>query len=247
MSDGGSDQVSGAPARVRAEKSGVAASSGIGIGPAYVVDRRHVHVPRARIERELVDDEIKRFHDALRATRQQIEGIKGRLPHGEHRQILKAQQMMLRDPDMIARTETLIREELRGAEWSVATVADEIHAMLDQADDAYFRERRTDIMFLSERVIQALLGDHWQEITPPAGSVVVAHDLSPADTAQFSRFKVAGIVTEEGGQTSHTAIIARALQIPAVVGVLEATQRIQDGQWLRVDGNQGFVELLKEG
>lgn len=243
MNDGGSDQASGAPARTRAEKSGVAASSGIGIGPAYVVDRRHVHVPRARIERDLVDDEIKRFHDALRATRQQIEGIKGRLPHGEHRQILKAQQMMLRDPDMIARTETLIRDELRGAEWSVATVADEIHAMLDQADDAYFRERRTDIMFLSERVIQALLGDHWQEITPPAGSVVVAHDLSPADTAHLHRAQVAGIATAAGGKTSHSAIMARSLQIPAVVGVDGVLAEVQTGDLVVVDGMRGVVIL----
>lgn len=243
MSDGGTDPVSGAPARSRVEKSGVAASSGIGIGPAYVVDRRHVHVPRARIERELVDDEIKRFHDALRATRQQIEGIKGRLPHGEHRQILKAQQMMLRDPDMIARTEGLIRDELRGAEWSVATVADEIHEMLDRADDAYFRERRTDIMFLSERVIQALLGDHWQEIMPPAGSVVVAHDLSPADTAHLHRAQVAGIATAAGGKTSHSAIMARSLQIPAVVGVDGVLAEVQTGDLVVVDGMRGVVIL----
>ncbi|MCA9638183.1 MAG: phosphoenolpyruvate--protein phosphotransferase, partial [Myxococcales bacterium] len=199
MSEAGSEGARTAP---RHERSGVAASSGIGIGPAYVIDRRRVHVPRTKIEREVADDEVRRFQEAMRATRQQIEVIKGRLPHGEHRAILKAQQMMLRDPDLIGRVEVLIREELRGAEWAVATAADEVHEMLDRADDDYFRERRSDIMFLAERVLQALLGDHTHEITPPAGSVVIAHDLSPADTAHLHRCQVAGIVTAAGGKTS---------------------------------------------
>ena len=240
MTDG-AHEVGGREGGARFECSGVAASSGIGIGPAFVIDRRHVHVPRTRIDRDRVDEEIRRFQDALRATRQQIEGIKGRLPHGEHRQILKAQQMMLRDPDLIERTEALIREDLRCAEWAVATVADEINAVLDQADDAYFRERQSDITFLSERVIAALLGENSHEITPPAGSVIVAHDLSPADTAQLHRHRVAGIVTGVGGKTSHSAIMARSLQIPAVVGAAAALARVQSGDLVVVDGVRGVV------
>jgi len=244
LSDG-APEVGGArdPSLPRFECGGVAASSGIGIGPAFVVDRRNVHVPRSRIERERVDDEIRRVQDALRATRQQIESIKGRLPHGEHRQILKAQQMMLRDPDLIERTEALIRDDLRCAEWAIATVADEINAVLDRADDAYFRERRSDITFLSERVIEALLGEHSHEITPPAGSVIVAHDLSPADTAQLHRSQVAGIVTAAGGKTSHSAIMARSLQIPAVVGAAGVLAKVQSGDLVVVDGVRGVVIL----
>ncbi|MBK8266029.1 MAG: phosphoenolpyruvate--protein phosphotransferase [Nannocystis sp.] len=231
----------GREAPIRVELSGVAASSGIGIGVAFVVDRRRVQIPRTKIEREQIEEETRRVQDALRAVRQQIEAIKGRLPHGEHRQILKAQQMMLRDPDLIERTETLIREELRCAEWAVSTVADEIHEMLDRADDAYFRERRSDIIFLSERVVLALIGENTPEIVPPPGSVVIAHDLSPADTAQLHRLQVAGIVTAAGGKTSHSAIMARSLQIPAVVGVAGVLGKVQSGEPVVVDGVRGVV------
>src|SRR5690606_3864749 len=131
----------------------------VGIGPAYVVDRRRVHVLHTHIERDQVDAEIERLHEALRTCRQQIEAIKSRLPHGEHRQILKAQQMMLRDPDLIQRTETLIREELLNAEWALTTVTDQILEVLGNADDTYFRERRSDLTFLIENVLQALLGE----------------------------------------------------------------------------------------
>ncbi|HGG57124.1 MAG TPA: phosphoenolpyruvate--protein phosphotransferase, partial [Nannocystis exedens] len=159
----------------RVERYGVAASSGIGIGIAYVVDRRRVNFPRARIVKACAEAEKGRFLEALRDTRKQIELVKKRLPHGEHRAILKAQQMMLRDPHLASRVEALIGEELYCAEWAVATATDEIHDVLDQADDEYFRERRSDIVFLAEQVIQTLLGDHPQGIEPPMGAVVVAH------------------------------------------------------------------------
>ncbi|NJK89673.1 MAG: hypothetical protein HC923_09895 [Myxococcales bacterium] len=201
------------------ERRGNAVSPGLGIGPAYVVDRKLVNVPRTHIEREQVDDEIKRFRAALRTAHEQLEVIKGRLTHGEHRQILKAQQLMLRDPDLIQRTEGLIRDELINAEWAVSRIVEEIRQMLAKVADDYLRERQFDVAFMGERLIMTLGGEEKDAITPPEGSVVVAYDLSPADTAQLHRYKVAGIVTEEGGQTSHTAIMARALQIPAVVGV----------------------------
>ncbi|MCA9658098.1 MAG: phosphoenolpyruvate--protein phosphotransferase [Myxococcales bacterium] len=240
MSDG-AESGPGAPAQPRLVREGVPASSGIGIGRAYVVDRRRVHVPRTRIDKEAIEAEIGRFLEALRDTRQEIEVIKTRLPHGEHRAILKAQQMMLRDPDLIGRVEQLIAEELRCAEWALATATDEIHDMLDQADDEYFRERSSDITFLSEQVILALLGDNPEEITPPAGSVVVAYDLSPAETVQLHRCAVAGIVTAAGGKTSHSAIMARSLQIPAVVGVAGILGEVMSGEVVVVDGVRGAV------
>ncbi len=230
----------------RAERYGVAASSGIGIGIAYVVDRRRVQVPRTLIDKESTETEKGRFLEAMRDTRQQIEVIKKRLPHGEHRAILKAQQMMLRDPDLIGRVEVLIGDELRCAEWAVATATDEIHEMLDQADDEYFRERRSDIVFLAERVILALLGDNPLEIKPPPGAVVIAHDLSPADTAHLHRCEVAGIVTAAGGKTSHSAIMARSLQIPAVVGVEGILGAVFSGELVIVDGVRGEVILRPE-
>ncbi|MGB1275767.1 MAG: phosphoenolpyruvate--protein phosphotransferase, partial [Nannocystaceae bacterium] len=206
-----------------------------------VVDRRHVQVPHSRIERDQVEAEQIRFHEALVNTRQQLETIKGRLHHGEHRQILKAQQMMLRDPDLIQRTELLIRDELQCAEWAVATATDEIHETLDQADNEYFRERRSDIAFLAERLLLTMQGDHPGELQPPPGSVIVAHDLNPADTASLYRAGVMGIATEAGGKTSHSSIMARSLQIPAVLGIDGLIASINSGDLVIVDGVRGVV------
>lgn len=224
---------------LRRELDGAAASPGVGIGPAYVVDRRRVHVLHKHIERDQVDAEIERLHEALRACRQQLEGVKSRLPHGEHRQILKAQQMMLRDPDLIQRTETLIRDELANAEWALTAVTDQILEVLGNADDNYFRERGSDLTYLTENVLQALLGEHGDELDPPSGSIVVAHDLSPADTARLHRCQVVGIVTAIGGKTSHSAIMARSLQIPAVVGVEDVLNAVDAGDLVVVDGVRG--------
>lgn len=231
---------------LKVELDGAAASPGVGIGPAYVVDRRRVHVLHKHIEREQVDAEIERLHEALRACRQQLEGVKSRLPHGEHRQILKAQQMMLRDPDLIQRTEALIRDELANAEWALTAVTDQILEVLGKADDNYFRERGSDITFLTENVLQALLGEHGDAIDPPSGSVVVAHDLSPADTARLHRCQVVGLVTGVGGKTSHSAIMARSLQIPAVVGVDDVLANVDAGDLVIVDGVRGRVVIRPE-
>ena len=231
---------------LRRELDGAAASPGVGIGPAYVVDRRRVHVLHKHIERDQVDAEIERLHEALRACRQQLENVKTRLPHGEHRQILKAQQMMLRDPDLIQRTETLIRDELANAEWALTAVTDQILEVLGNADDNYFRERGSDITFLTENVLHALLGEHGDELDPPIGSIVVAHDLSPADTAKLHRCQVMGLVTAIGGKTSHSAIMARSLQIPAVVGIETILDVIDSGDLVVVDGVHGHVIVRPE-
>jgi phosphotransferase system enzyme I (PtsI) len=225
----------------RRERDGDAVSPGVGIGPAYVVDRRHVHVPHRHLDKSEVEDEQGRFRAALRQAQEQLEGIKSKLPHGEHRQILKAQQMMLRDPHLLSRTDTLIRDELINAEWAISNAVDEIRDTLGKASDEYFRERQFDVAFMGERILQNLGGDHPGEIIPPEGSVVVAHDLSPADTAQLHRCRVAGIVTEEGGQTSHSAIMARALEIPAVVGVDNVIGQVETGDVVIVDGIRGQV------
>jgi phosphotransferase system enzyme I (PtsI) len=225
------------------ERRGDGVSPGLGIGPAYVVDRREVNVPHTHIDRDAIDDELKRFRVALRGAQDQLETIKGRLIHGEHRQILKAQQMMLRDPDLIQRIEALIKTELINAEWAVSRSVDLIRETLAKASVELFRERQFDVAFMGERLITTLGGEERDSITPPEGSVVVAHDLNPADTAQLARYKVAGLVTEEGGQTSHTAIIAGALQIPAVVGVDNLLGAVATGDTVIVDGVRGLVHI----
>jgi phosphoenolpyruvate-protein phosphotransferase (PTS system enzyme I) len=236
----GDEQHAGASGR-RRRREGIAASPGVAIGPAYVVDRRKMPVPRRSIERGDVDAEIHRFRKGLRDTQGQLEQIKARLPHGEHRQILKAQQLMLRDPDMASHVEQLIREEHICAEWALARVTDGIRDTLQKAHDEYFRERSSDITFLAERVLLTLRGEGPVEIRPPAGAVVVAHDLPPADTAELARTEVVGMVTAVGGQTSHSAIVARSMEIPAVVGVDGIEREVETGDMVIVDAIHGVV------
>jgi phosphotransferase system enzyme I (PtsI) len=207
----------------------------VGIGTAFVVEHRQVAVPHTKIERDEVDDELKRFYDALRSSQEQLESIKSKLQHGEHRQILKAQQMMLRDPDMRQRVESRISEEQICAEWSIAQVTDEIRETFSEVSDDYIRERSFDVGFLANRILRNLAGDHPAELAPPEGAVIVAHDLSPADTAHLHRFNVQGIATEVGGQTSHSAIMARALSIPAVVGLEKILSEVETGDEVIVD------------
>lgn len=218
----------------------------MGIGAAYVVDRRRVQVPHTHIEPEQVDEELDRFRRAIRDAQKQLETIKSRLHHGEHRQILKAQQMMLRDPHLIQRTEGLIRDEAINAEWAVTKSTDEIRETLGRASDEYLAERQFDVAFMGEQLLRTLAGDTGGELAPPAGAIVVAHDLSPAETANLQRQKVAGIVTEAGGHTSHTAIMARALEIPAVVGLEGIIEQVETGDMVIVDGGQGRVLVRPE-
>jgi len=225
---------------------GTAASPGIGIGRAYVIDPRRFHVPRREIVADEVETEVERFVEGLSRTHDHLEAIKNRLPHGEHRQILEAQQMMLRDPDLTTRVEELIRGEQISAEWAVDRVATEIRETLERADDGYFRERGSDIAFLAERVLLQISGEDGGEILPPPGSVVIAHDLSPADTAELARAQVVGIVTGGGGQTSHTAIMARSLEIPALVGVENILAYVQSDDMVVVDAIEGVVVIRPE-
>ncbi len=222
---------------------GIAVSSGIAIGPAYVVDRRKQHVETRDIERSGVEDELTRFEDALARTQAQLEVIEGRLPHGEHRQILKAQQMMLEDPDMSGRVAEIVSEELIGAECAVARVTDEIREMLEQADAEHFRERSSDITLLADRVLSNLTGDAPATLKPPSGAIVIAHDLSPADTAELVRSDIVGIVTAVGGLTAHSAIIARSMELPAVVGVHDVDLLVERGDTVVLDAIHGVVMM----
>lgn len=220
---------------------GVAVSPGVAIGPAYVVDRNTIRIPKRTIDKSEADAELGRYLEAHKRTQEQLEAIKGRLPHGEHRQILKAQQLMLRDPHMTHRVEAAIREQHVGAEQAVARVAEAIRETLAQADAEHFRERGSDISFLADRVLLNLLGEKPSELRPPAGAIVVAHELSPADTAQLVRTDVVGIVTEIGGRTSHSAITARSMEIAAVMGVEGLLEEVEEGDILVIDAIHGMV------
>ncbi len=195
---------------------GIGASPGVAIGRAFLLDRRQVRVPRYHVQPDQVEYEVTRLERAVEKSVEQLEGIRGRFVGGglDHHAILEAHEMMLKDRAMFEEAGGLVRSELINAEWAVSRVLGRIRALFDRVTDAYFRERRGDIDFVGERLLRNLVGQS-ADITDLSqledGTIVVAHDLSPVDTALLSRHRVTAFVTEVGGKTSHTSIIARSL------------------------------------
>ncbi|MCG8421796.1 MAG: phosphoenolpyruvate--protein phosphotransferase [Proteobacteria bacterium] len=225
-------------------KQGTPASSGIGIGRAYLVDRRRIKVPKRRIRFDQVEDEVERFQVALKGSDRQLERIKQKLEErteSEHYKIIEAHQLILHDEHLVDEAIGFIQHERINAEWALKRTVEHIKGVFDAIEDDYFRERRSDVDFVGERILRNLLGRDTTPVRPPPDAIVVAHDLSPADTSQLYRAAVAGLVTDAGGKTSHTAIIARAHEVPAVVGLENITSAVETGDLLIVDGSMGVV------
>lgn len=227
---------------------GIAASPGIAVGSAYVVERRKVNIPRRHINAHEADHEVARLHGAFAAARQQLQHIRERIAPeaSEHSVILDAHLLMLDDTLLTDQTVEFIHTELVNAEWALRRTVEKIKELFDNVGDDYFRERRSDVDFVGERVLRQLMGAP-TDLTRPAelsGPVIlVAHELSPADTAALARSEVLAFVTDVGSSTSHTAIMARALSIPAVVGVADSTRLVATGDTLIVDGLRGVVTV----
>jgi len=230
-------------------KRGAGASPGIAIGRAYVVDRRKLKVPKRHVNSEEIDIEIARFRAAIAESDGQLERIKNKLVAREgedHFHILEAHQLMLHDEHVVDETIRRIREDHINAEWALRRTVEQIKHIFDAIEDDYFRERRSDIDFVGDRILRNLLGEEEGPVAPPPDAVVVANDLSPGDTSQLHRAAVAALVTDAGGKTSHTAIIARAHEIPAVVGLEDVTNAVGNGDLVIVDGGAGLVIVNPE-
>jgi phosphotransferase system enzyme I (PtsI) len=240
-------QTSGVTSSVVGEirKRGVGASPGIAIGRAFVVDRRRQKTPKRHLSPDDVDVEIARLRKAIGESDTQLQRIKDRMgpASDEGAFILEAHQMMLRDVHLVDETLRRIRDDQINAEWALRKTVEHIKEVFDAIEDDYFRERRSDIDFVGDRVMRNLLGEEMGPVEPPPDAVVVAHDLSPADTAQLHRQAVAALICDAGGKTSHTAIIARAHEIPAVVGLEDVTTIVGNGDLVIVDGSNGLVLL----
>ncbi|MBL4635777.1 MAG: phosphoenolpyruvate--protein phosphotransferase [Kofleriaceae bacterium] len=229
-------------ARKEVEKVGIAACQGIAIGRAYIVDRRQLKVPKRKIDADEVEVESERFRRALDASERQLEKIKQKIEEREkdHYAIISAYQLILRDEHIVKNTLNSIRDELINAEWALRNSVEQIKAVFDGIEDDYFRERGSDVDFVGERILRNLMGRDGQ-VTPPPDAIVIAHDLSPADTAMLYRAAVAGIATDVGGKTSHTAIIARGYDTPAVVGTEDVSLHVGRDDLVIVDGTKGVV------
>ncbi|WKZ33902.1 MAG: phosphoenolpyruvate--protein phosphotransferase [Thermodesulfobacteriota bacterium] len=226
---------------------GIGVSSGIVIGRAYLLERGKVEPAQfCYLEPSETEREIERFKNAMKASRDQLMRIRNRMEKDgkgkEHIRIIDAHLMILKDNMLINDTMKVIREQRVNAEWALKTVLKELMDYFEKMDDQYLRERAMDIEHLVNRVLLNLMGRKHESVSAiKEPVVVVAHDLAPTDTAQMVRGTVLGFLTDVGGKTSHTAIMARSLEIPAVVGLESITRKAESGDIVIVDGTTGTV------
>jgi phosphotransferase system enzyme I (PtsI) len=223
---------------------GINASAGICIGKAYVMDRSGVDVvARYPIAEKSIKNEVKRFKSAVQNAKAALRTIIENSPREVQRAtILETQMALLNDKMFYGRTIETIEKERVNAEWALKSVAGRIKTAFQEMPDVYMRERVADIGHVADLVMRNLTGVETQDIAQIDKRVIlVAHDLSPADTSQINLERVKGFITDLGGKTSHTGIIAQTLEIPAVVGLEIATQTIQNDDVIIVDGTEGSV------
>ncbi len=226
---------------------GIGVSPGVAIGNAFLINRDRVCVIERSISPGDVEQEISHFQDALEESRRQLQTVRETVDGqqlGEHLYIIDTHLMILSDQMLVEGTCTGIRDGLLSAEAALKKTLDQFREAFSAIEDEYLRERRSDIESVGERILRNLTGmmvHSLDDIDHP--SIVIAHDLSPADTMQMDRDKIKGFVTDVGGRTSHTAILARSLGIPAVVGLETITRQVPEKLPLIIDGHGGTVIL----
>jgi len=225
--------------------TGIAASPGIAIGEVRLLDRRRISVQEHEIDATEVDEEIRIFLEAVDRSRDQLEAVQDDLVHQsktEHFYIIDTQLLILNDKMLIDSTTELIRTELINAAGALKRVLRRFVTVFEQIEDEYLRERGSDVELVGERIIRNIHGMEQPQVGElERRSVIVAHDLSPADTCQLDAEHVVAFVTDLGGRTSHTAILARSMEIPAVVGLEKVTRQVPDNTPVIVDGNSGVL------
>ena len=224
---------------------GIAVSPGIIIGKAHLIYRSRVKILYQYLIRdEQLNKEVKRFEKALSVTENQILNLKNRMPDQvkEHSFILDSCLMILKDSMLTDSTIQRILNDKINAEWALQKSVGDISQVFEQIDDDYIKSRINDVENVTERVLRNLSGKAQESLAEINERVIiVAHDLSPADMTELNIDKVMGFITNVGGKTSHTAIMAQALELPAVMGLESATDQVKDGDFLILDGNTGDV------
>ena len=227
--------------------SGSTVSGGITVGYAHLVSTARLEVGHYEVPEEDLENEVLRFDEGLRRARDELGALKAHIAPDappELEAFLNLHRMILDDSALSQTPRELIRTRRYNAEWALLQQMENLTERFDQINDQYLRERKADIQQAVERVLKALMGGH--ALPEPALSqeqrlIVVAHDLSPADMILFKRHHFGGFVPDGGGVTSHTAIVARSLGIPAIVGLHHAYQTISEGELLIVDGVHGVL------
>ena len=234
--------------QIKGEKvfRGIAVSGGVCRGKVVVLHHARHAIVRRELSEEVVPQEIKRFEHALVRTRQQITEVQRRVADtmsSSEADIFDAHLLMLEDRVLIEEVIKIIQEQKANADFAFHTASGRYIAVLEAVEDEYLRERAADLRDLTTRVLDNLLDVRQQldlrHLTEPC--ILVGHDLSPSTTAQLDRNFVLGFVTDVGGKTSHTAILARSLDIPAVVGTQTISEDLETGDYALLDGYNGTV------
>jgi phosphotransferase system enzyme I (PtsI) len=226
---------------------GIGASPGIAIGSTYVLDRTRIKAMQRAILPGNIEEEVRSFQEAVQKSKEQLEAVKKGVADRrlvEHLHIIDTHLLILEDQMLVGDTINIIREERINAEGALKRTLDRFREVFDSIQDEYLRERRTDIDSVGERLLRNLIGQKEQSLSDiDRKSIVVAHDLSPADTMQMDKSRIIGFITDVGGRTAHTAILARSLGIPAVVGLETATAQVREAMPVIIDGTSGTVIL----
>ena len=223
---------------------GINASPGICIGKAYLVDREGVEViPKYRIRAKDLSNEIKRFKAAVKKARDELLKIVEKSPEElQNAHILETHMALLKDKMLYGRTIETVKQESVNAEWALKKVVSNLIEVFQTMTDPYLKERSADVVQVADSIMHNLVGAKKVNIAAIDKRVIlVAHDLTPAETSQINLERVMGFITDRGGKASHTGIIARSLEIPAVVGLKTATATIRSDDLIIVDGNSGTV------
>ena len=224
--------------------SGSPGSPGIVIGKASLYKRRRPVISNTNIKDDRVEQQIEEFHEARSLAEQELEQLLKNQDNGSALDLIHTQIEMLKDPDLCNRVEREIEENNQPADLAIHKVFEEYLALFKKNQEEAFRERSVDIADIRDRLIQILNNHHADEIEE--GTILVARELSPREVIEFSQRDIKGIVTDHGGTTSHAAIIARSMNIPTVVGVKSATNRINSDITVVLDGEHGDVIVNPE-
>jgi len=227
---------------------GMGVSRGIAIGKVHVVKRDQLDIREYSIKKHRLDDEIKRFENALTNARQQLRAIREHIPDSTSVDIeafIDTHLLMLDDVALTKEPMRLIKELSCNAEWALKLQRDALVAVFDEMDDAYLRTRKDDVDYVVNRIQRVLLNQtplqHEKADQQLTGYIVMANDLTPADTVLMQHHGIAAFATEFGGPTSHTAILARSLGIPAIVGLQNALRYIKDNEEIILDSTRGII------
>ncbi|HZF13823.1 MAG TPA: phosphoenolpyruvate--protein phosphotransferase [Thermoanaerobaculia bacterium] len=227
--------------------SGMGVAGGIAIGRAVCISTRVSEIYRFTLEEEAVESEIERLRAALQHAQGELQRIRCRAGESlgdDLAAIFDAHILLLSDRSFAERIEGRIRTQRVNAEWAVHKTAEELDDRFSKIDDAYLRERSEDLTDVSRHLLRSLQGLSQHELSKERGdAIIVADDLTPSDTVRLGRELVKGFVIESGGRTSHTTIIARSLNIPAVSGITGITGVLTDDDTVIVDGENGTVIL----